>query len=251
MSLDQRYHSEKQKWDEIAEKQSTNIEILAPDFDFHVFARNDDEFPGISEFLGDLNGKRVLELGCGAGRMAVLLAKSGAEVTAFDLSPESVRLAKKMAEANHVDIKFVISAGEHLPFLSESFHIVIGKSILHHLVIELGKRDLYRVLREGGKAVFVEPMGMNPILTFVRKYVPYPHKATVGVDRPLSYKDMKAWTKEASQRQFREIQLLSMIERGFGWNQEFKGLRKLDEYLLRTFPFLRRFCRYVIIFSTK
>ena len=156
-----------------------------------------------------------------------------------------------MAEANHVDIRFLISAGEYLPFSTESFDIVIGKSILHHLVIELGKRDLFRVLREGGKTVFVEPMGMNPILTFVRKYVPYPHKATVGVDRPLTYNDMNAWTDDASQRYYQEIQLLSMLERGFGWNKEFKILRKLDEYLLRNFPFLRRLCRYVIIFSTK
>ena len=70
----------------IAEKQA--VEVKAFSEDFHQFARNDSEFPGVSEFLGEFSkGKRVLEIGCGVGRVAVLLAKSGAEVTAFDLSP--------------------------------------------------------------------------------------------------------------------------------------------------------------------
>ncbi len=251
MSLDERYRSEKAKWNDIAEKKSHNIEILPPGMDFHTFARQDEEFPGVSKFLGNLNGKRILEVGCGTGKMAVLLAKSGARVTALDLSPESVRLTKKMAEANKVDIEYVISAGENLPFESECFDIVIGKAILHHLAIEFGKVDLYRVLYKEGKAVFIEPMGMNPILTFIREYIPYPHKAVGGVDRPLTYQDMDTWTKEARRRHYKEIQLLSMVERGFGWNKEFKLLRKMDDYLLKHIPFLRRFCRYVVIFSTK
>jgi hypothetical protein len=94
-------------------------------------------------------------------------------------------------------------------------------------------------------------MGMNPILTFVRKYVPYLHKNEVGVDRPLTYQDMNSWTEDAQYKEYREIQLLSMIERGFGWDSKFTFLRKIDEYLLMYVPFLRRFCRYVVICSIK
>ena len=251
MSLEQRHRTEKEKWDDIAEKDSGEIEIFPPGMDFHAFARTDEEFPGVSEFLGDLGGLRVLELGCGAGKLAVLLAKSGAHVTAFDLSPESVRLTRKRAAANDVELECLVSAGEYLPFVSDRFDVVIGKSILHHLVIEIGQRDLFRVLRKGGKAVFVEPLGMNPVLTFVRKYIPYPHKAVVGVDKPLTYADINTWTAAASQRNYREIQLLSMLERGFGWNTRFDLLRKLDAFLLERVPFLRRFCRYAVIFSVK
>jgi ubiquinone/menaquinone biosynthesis C-methylase UbiE len=249
MSLDQRYKTEKAKWDEIAEKQSVNMEILTEDF--HQFARNDAEFSGISEFLGDLRGKRVLEIGCGVGRVAVLLAKSGARVTAFDLSPHSVEVARESSTTNGTAIDFAVSSGEYLPFADESFDVIFGKSILHHLVVNIGKRDLYRVLKQNGKAVFVEPMGMNPILTFVRKYIPYLHKNEVGVDRPLTYKDMNSWTENARYKEYREIQLLSMIERGFGWNTKFTLLRKSDEYLLKKIPFLRRFCRYVVIYTIK
>jgi hypothetical protein len=50
---------------------------------------------------------------------------------------------------------------------------------------------------------------------------------------------------------FREIQLFSMLERVFGWDTEFPILRKLDRFLLKNFKFLRRFCRYVVIYAIK
>lgn len=251
MSLNERFRTEKEKWDDIAERQFHNIEMFPSDMDFHQFALRDEEFPGVSEFLGDLTGLHVLELGCGGGKMAVLLAKSGAHVTAFDLSPESVRLTKRRAYINNVEINCLVSAGEFLPFSSEYFDVIIGKSILHHLVIEIGRRDLYRVLRKNGKTVFVEPLGMNPILTFVRKFIPYPHKAIVGVDRPLTYRDMAKWNTDVKEWSVREIQLISMLERGFDWDTRFDLLRRMDRFLLKYVPFLRRFCRYAVIFSTK
>lgn len=251
MSLEERYKSEKSKWDEIARKRLRDLEILPPGEDFHRYARENSELPGISEFFGNLEGKQLLELGCGAGKMSVLLAKSGADVTAFDLSPVSVQKARQMATVNDTDIDFAVASGEHLPFANDSFDIIFGKSILHHLIIDLGKHDIYRVLKKGGLAVFVEPLGMNPVLTFARKYVPYRHKHPVGVDRPLTYNNIQAWTKEFRSVKFREVELFSMLERAFGWDTKFVLLRKLDKFLLKYIPFLRRFCRYVVIYINK
>lgn len=251
MVLRERYDSEKQKWDSITEVQALDLEIFAPEYEFHQFARSNSEFPGVSEFLGDIKGKKVLEIGCGAGYVATLLSKSKAVVTAFDLSPRSAQTARKRAQLNQTEIDVLVSAGENLPFANECFDILVGKAILHHLVYGVARYDLHRVLRKGGKAVFIEPMGMNPILTFVRKYIPYLHKNVVGVDEPLTYKVMDSWTEGFQFREYREIQLLSMIERAFGWETHFPTLRKMDDYLLKHFPFLRRFCRYVIISAIK
>jgi ubiquinone/menaquinone biosynthesis C-methylase UbiE len=251
MSLEERYKSEKSKWDEIARKNSEELEILEHGENFHRYARENSELPGISEFLGNLEGQHLLELGCGSGKMAVLLAKSGAKVTAFDLSPVSVVTARDMATANDTDIDFAVASGENLPFATDSFDVIFGKSILHHLIINLGRHDIYRVLKRGGMAVFVEPLGMNPVLTFARKYVPYHHKHPVGVDQPLTYEDIRAWTQEFRRVKFREVELLSMVERAFGWGTKFILLRKLDKFLLKYIPFLRRFCRYVVIYINK
>ncbi len=218
MSLQDRYQSEKAKWDDLAKRQLARLRILGLDEDFHKYAASEVELTGVSEFLGDLHGKRILEIGCGGGLIAALLAKSGAQVTAFDLSPASVKVAKKRSTINNTGVDFLVSAGEYLPFADESFEIVFGKSILHHLDLETGKHDLYRILRKGGKAVFT---------------------------------DLDTWTQNIQYRKYREVQLMSMIERGFGWDKQFPFLRKLDEYLLKYFPILRRFCRYVVIFSIK
>src|SRR5215210_5014050 len=129
MSLEERYKSEKSKWDEIAQKRSGDLEVLQPGEDFHRYARENSELPGISEFFGNLDGKHLLELGCGAGKMAVLFAKSGADVTAFDLSPLSVRIARQTAALNNTDIDFAVASGENLPFANDSFDVIFGKSI--------------------------------------------------------------------------------------------------------------------------
>jgi len=251
MSLEERYKSEKSKWDEIARKRSGDLEIFPPGEDFHRYARENSELPGISEFFGNLEGKHLLELGCGAGKMAVLLAKSGADVTAFDLSPLSVRTSRQLAALNNIDIDFAVASGENLPFANDSFDVIFGKSILHHLIIDLGKHEIYRVLKKGGKAVFVEPLGMNPVLTFVRKYVPYSYKNPVGVDQPLTYNDIHTWTKEFQYVAYREVELLSMVERAFGWDTKLILLREMDKFLLKYIPFLRRFCRYVVIYTNE
>lgn len=242
---------EKSKWDHIAGKHLRDLRVIEPGLDFHKYSLNEIKLTGASAFLGDLCGKRVLEIGCGTGLMSALLAKSGADVTSFDLSPLSVEATKQRAEINDVCINPLVSAGEHLPFADESFEIIFGKSILHHLDPRVGASEISRVLRKGGKAVFVEPMGMNPVLTFVRQHVPYLHKNPVGVDQPLTYRDMDMWTQDFRSRNYKEVQLLSMIERGFGWHRQFKFLRNLDDILLKYIPFLRRFCRYVIISATK
>ena len=71
--------------------------------------------------LGNLRGKRVLDYGCGHGMAAVVLARQGAAVTAFDLSPGYVREAAERAAANGVAGRFVVADGENLPFADGEF----------------------------------------------------------------------------------------------------------------------------------
>src|SRR5439155_1558838 len=143
---------------------------------------------------GDLRGKHVLEYGCGLGEISTLIARTGAQVTSFDLSAASVAVTRQRSEANDLSerIDLAVAAGESLPFADESFDVIFGKAILHHLNVQLGWPDLYRVLKTGGRAAFVEPMGMNPLLRFARAYVPYPHKNPRGADRPLNYDEIHA-----------------------------------------------------------
>ncbi|MGH3052448.1 MAG: methyltransferase domain-containing protein [Gaiellaceae bacterium] len=250
-SLEETYCIERKKWDEMAQRAFSEANLLPPHVDFEDLARKSGMLIGVADFFGDLKGKRVLEYGCGLGKTSVLLAKSSAEVSAFDLSPISVEVARTRAKLNGLELDLAVAAGEKLPYPDESFDVVFGRAILHHLDVGRGWGELYRVLKPGGKAAFVEPMGMNPILNFVRDHVPYPHKTPRGADRPLTYKEIRAWGKGFSDFRFREIQFLSMLERMMGFNQRFPLLRRIDNVLLERLPFLRRYCRYVIMYMVK
>ncbi len=247
--IEERYQSEREKWDEIAQEKWDEIYAYPPDSGFLRYASGDIGLTGVAEFIGSLKGKRVLDYGCGLGAMTVLMALDGAKVTAFDLSRDSLAVTARRASINNISslVSLTVAAGENLPFAEGSFDVVFGRSILHHLVPKISQPELCRVLKKGGKAVFSEPLGMNPVLSFVRKHVRYADKNPVGVDQPLTYEDILKWSRGFSEVHVREIQLISMLERGLKSQKKFPGLRRLDNYLLRRFSFLRRYCRIVVI----
>ncbi|MEJ2264412.1 MAG: methyltransferase domain-containing protein [Anaerolineales bacterium] len=254
MSLKEVHTAERKKWNALALKASSlPTAILSPEDNFRNYARKASTLVGVAEFLGDLGGERVLEYGCGLGEISCLLANSGANVTTFDLSENSARVTQSRAIRNDLatEIDLSVAVGESLPYAEESFNVVFGRAILHHLHVGLGWGELHRVLKPGGKAAFVEPMGMNPVLNFVRDHVPYPLKNPRGADHPLDYQDIHDWGKAFSKFRFREIQLFSMFERGLGFNRPIPFLRKLDEVVLKYLPFLRRYCRYVVLYMIK
>ncbi|GAX60425.1 methyltransferase type 11 [Candidatus Scalindua japonica] len=121
-----------------------------------------------------LNGKKVLECGCGTGFFTTLLAKIGAEVWCFDLSSKCVDLTKKRAELNKTGDKINarVASFENMDYEDESFDIVLGKNILHHIPdIDAAGKQIRRILKTGGKAVFYELNASNPILIFFRNHI--------------------------------------------------------------------------------
>jgi ubiquinone/menaquinone biosynthesis C-methylase UbiE len=251
-NLHESYHIEQAKWDEQALRELDSLGLMG-DRDFQQYAAHASTMRGIADFLGDLQGKRVLDMGCGLGHTSVLLAKSGAHVTAFDISRMSIVATRKRGAINGVreGLELLVAAGEALPFPDESFDVVFGKGVLHHLEPALGAPELYRVLKPGGKAAFSEPMGMNPVLKFARDHLPYPDKNPRGADRPLGYREIREWVRRFGQVRVEEFQLLSMLERGLGFNRPLPVLRRADDFLLKYLPFLRRYCRYVTLRMVK
>lgn len=253
MALNEIYQVERTKWDALAEQSLSSLKVLQPEENFYTYAQRTSTMVGVNDFLGDLCDKEVLEYGCGLGEIATLLARSGAIVTTFDLSPKSILISRQRAKLNKAasNIRLAVAAGENIPYADNSFDFIIGKAILHHLNADLGWSEISRVLKPGGKAVFVEPMGMNPVLDFVRDHVQYPNKKPRGEDIPLTYDDIHKWGKGFGEFWYREIQLLSMLERGLGFGKKLTLLRQIDGFLLKHFTFLRRFCRYVVMYCIK
>lgn len=124
----------------------------------------------IVQQTGDITGKRLLDLGCGAGENSVYFAKKGALCTAADYSQGMVEVALKLAEINGVKIEGCTVNAMALDFPDNSFDIVYASNLLHHLPEpEKAIREMHRVLKPGGKACFWDPMKHNPVINVYRQ----------------------------------------------------------------------------------
>jgi SAM-dependent methyltransferase len=197
--------------------------------------------------LGDVPGRPVLDYGCGHGMAAVVLARRGAHVTAFDLSPGYLQEASRRAHANGVAVRFVQADGERLPFADASFDRVWGNAVLHHLDLGRAAPELRRVLRPGGVAVFCEPWGENPLLNWARRRLPYPGKLRTPDEQPLRQRQVRLLRKVFPRVEVHGHQLLSMARRVLRPGRLVAGLDWCDAMLLERVPALRQFCRYVVL----
>jgi SAM-dependent methyltransferase len=197
--------------------------------------------------LGDLRGRRVLDYGCGHGMAAVVLARRGAAVTAFDLSPGYVREAEDRAAANGVTVRFSVADGERLPFADGSFDAVWGNAVLHHLDLARAGAELWRVLAPGGVAVFCEPWGGNPLLAFARRWLPYPDKHHTPDERPLTARGLAPLREHFPGLQVEGFQLLGMVRRVWRNRRVAAALDAVDARLLRCVSGLGNWCRYVVL----
>lgn len=112
------------------------------------------ERPTTITLLGDVAGRSVLEVGCGAGPLTEYLVEHGAVVTALDVSSEMVRLAK--ARVGNRAKFLVANIEEPLSFASgSSFELIVASLVLHYIKDwESVLREFHRLLRPGGAVVF-------------------------------------------------------------------------------------------------
>lgn len=108
------------------------------------------------------SGLRVLDVGTGNGRLALMLAEDGArEVVGIDISPAMLEVAEYLRaisdSASAQRVNYRLAAAQNLPFRSEGFDAVVCRLILHHTHWpEDLLRELVRVLRPGGTLILAD-----------------------------------------------------------------------------------------------
>ncbi len=100
--------------------------------------------------------RRVLDLGCGVGRHALLLARAGFEVTACDPAPTGLRIARAAALAEGLDVRVHAARAAALPYADAAFDHVLAFNVLPYDTpdgVRAAIAELARVLRPGGSVL--------------------------------------------------------------------------------------------------
>ncbi len=128
------------------------------------------------EHMRNLAGLTILDYGCGRGDMALEYLKNGAaKINAIDISDVYVAHAEKQvreAGFSPERFDFQVMDAHKLSFPDNSFDIVAGWSILHHLDAETAMNEIYRVLKPGGRVLLWEPLADHPMMRLFRWLTP-------------------------------------------------------------------------------
>ena len=210
------------------------------------------------ELAGDVNGLTVLDAGCGQGDLTLHLLTQHASVTALDVSPGMIDVVRRRRErlVDHAGVLTTVAAPmEHSGLPDAGFDLVLGKFILHHIDIESGAKELRRVLRPGGRAIFIENSGGNPLLRVARNRL----AGRVGIPRlgtedehPLMARDLEGLRAvfDNVTPHYPVFEFLVLFDRQvlrFRYRRVSRAIRRLDNAVHRCAPRLRRFSYRVIV----
>ena len=228
--------------------------------------------PGTREFFTDLDqyhfeklhhllrlvdfegyrGKRVLEVGCGAGIDLARFARGGAIVTGVDLSASAIALARQHFQQQGLDADLREGDGEHLPFGDETFDLVYAHGVVQYTPNpQRLVQECRRVLKPGGQAVFQvynRISWLNALSKLMK--VPLEHE-----DAPVLLKYSAAEFR-ALLDGFREIRI---VEERFPVKSRLHGGMKgmlFNTFFVGTFnalprPLVRRFGWHLLAFCRK
>ncbi|HEY0427324.1 MAG TPA: class I SAM-dependent methyltransferase [Pyrinomonadaceae bacterium] len=205
--------------------------------------------------LGDAAGKLVLDYGCGAGDNSVLIASHGARVVGVDISPELIELAEKRLAAHDLaaNAEFRVGSAHALPLADESIDVVFGNAILHHLDLKLASKEVFRVLKKGGRALFLEPVRNSKFVWFVRNLIPYEQPDLSPFERPLTDHELKEFAAAFSGYQSRAFSLpfVNLVEVLSLPEKILHSAIKIDGRVLKTAKFLHYYASVRVIEITK
>ncbi len=194
----------------------------------------------------------VLDYGCGTGVSIERVIKfKPKKIFGIDISEVSIKKAKRKAEEFKISANYSVDNCEKTKFENNSFDVVYGAGILHHLNLEKCLDEIYRILKSKGKLVFIEPLGTNPIINFYRKLTPNSRSKD---EHPLVNKDFVYIKNKFTDISIKYYGFLTLVFFPFykspNNSKLFRLLVDLDQFLFK-FKFFQIFAWSVLIKAKK
>ena len=178
---------------------------------------------------------QILDFGCGTGVFIERTIKyKPKKIVGIDISKVSIDKAKDKAKKLGINADYYVDNCEATKFKGESFDIVYGTGILHHLEFNKCLDEIYRVLKPNGSLIFIEPLGTNPIINLYRKLTPNSRSKD---EHPLIKKDFEYIKNKFVDTNIKYYGFLTLVFFPFyklpDKSKFFKFLAKLDQILFK------------------
>ena len=214
--------------------------------------------------LGNPTGLSILEVGCGEGQNACLLALLGARVAGIDISPGAIEVARIRATVDRVSdrTEFRVGALEVAPPPEQQYDVVWCEAFLHHVLNDLDDtlNRLVAALKPGGRLIVIEPVSLSKQLRRLRQVVPVAANATPD-ERPLEPRELllvQGRIPSSHTRYFRCFGRLQRFvlpggsyEHAAAWQKGASNLMARADDALLSIPSLRRFASVVVVSGKK
>jgi ubiquinone/menaquinone biosynthesis C-methylase UbiE len=197
------------------------------------------------------NGKRVLEYGCGSGTGSERLLNFGAILTGIDISAEGVMAAKKKLKYSAYKAEYYVMNVEQTEFEDETFDVVAGLGIIHHLDLKKAYNEASRILKKRGHAVFEEPLGHNPFINFYRVLTP---NMRTSSEHPLKHNDielLKKYFKNVETEYFSLFTIFSVPFRNMKFFEQIYNVLERIDRLIFNIPFMKKYAWTVLIHASQ
>ena len=158
--------------------------------------------------MGDLRGKRLLDVGAGLGESSVYFALQGAEVTTSDISPGMVEKAIELGKHHGVQLEGLVAAGETIDVEPDSFDFVYIANTIHHVTDKNAMFEQVRsALKPGGWIYTWDPIAYNPVINIYRRMAT---DVRTPDEFPLTFRDVSLMREYFTGVGHREFWILSL-----------------------------------------
>ena len=194
----------------------------------------DPEIGGLKYFKESLTSfgipETALEYGSGIYSYAHYLAEKGSKVTGIDISEVAIKNCKEKAIKRGVtnETNFLVMDAEFPIFSSTTFDLVFGSGILHHLELGRALREISRMLKPGGRAVFLEPLGHNPFIRALRRLTP---NARTRDEHPLLESDISKFNLYFNKIEFRYYGFTTLLALPFKRWSFYTNIERLFNFI--------------------